>query len=242
MRHGCLGEGARLDMLRIIEVLIWIGAAATLMANAEPIVIAALSALYGAPQNAPPALLANLYLVSPIFPLILGVVAAVRLKLGGDRLRTLIGFQAATLPKDIALGLMVAAIGLAVTLASLKLLAPYLAVPPLQAMPIHAHLFFMTVGAVIPGFCEEFYYRGMLFNIAETPPSWLMVLLSAIGFALWHIGTPIYLAHTFVFGLMLGALTVTTRRLAPAIIAHTGANAGIGALLVLDLVDLSPWP
>jgi len=229
-------------MLRAIEVLFWIAAAATLMANAEPIVIAALSALYGAPQNAPPALLANLYLVSPIFPLILGLVAAARLKLGGAQLGTLIGLSAANLPRDIALGLTVAAIGLAVTVASLKLLAPYLDVPPLQAMPIHAHLFFMTVGAVIPGVCEELYYRGMLFNIAEATPPWLMVLLSAIGFALWHIGTPIYIPHTFVFGLMLGALTVATRRLAPAIIAHTGANAGMGALLVSDLVDLSRWP
>lgn len=229
-------------MLRTIEVLLWIAVGVALMANAEPIVIAALSAVYGAPQNAPPALLTNLYLVSPLFPLILGLIAAARLKLGGDRLRTLIGFQTATLSKDIALGLAVGAIGLAVALASLKLLAPYLDVPPLQAMPIHAHLFFMTVGAVVPGFCEELYYRGMLFNIAEAPPSWLIVVLSAAGFALWHIGTPIYLAHTFVFGLMLGALTVATRRLAPAIIAHTGANAGMGALLASDLVDLSPWP
>jgi len=229
-------------MLRVAEVLLWVAAAVALMANAEPIIIAALSALYGAPQNAPPALLANLYLVSPIFPLILGVVAAVRLKLGGDRLRTLIGFSIVDLPKDIALGLAGAAISLAVALTSLKLLAPYLDVPSLQAMPLHAHLYFMTIGAVIPGFCEELYYRGMLLNIAKEPPSWLMVLLSAIGFALWHIGTPIYLAHTFILGLMLGALTVATRRLAPAIIAHTGGNAGLGVLLIFDLVDLSPWP
>jgi membrane protease YdiL (CAAX protease family) len=230
-------------MLRAVEVLFWVALATALMANAEPIIIATLSALYGAPQNAPPVILANLYLVSPIFPLILGLVAAVRLKVGGADLRTAIGFSRATLGRDLAAGSVVAVIGLAVTIASLKLLAPYLSVPPLQAMPTHVHLFFMTIGAVIPGVCEELYYRGMLFKIAENAtPRWPMVLVSAIGFALWHIGTPIYLPHTFVLGLMLGALTVATRRLTPAMIAHTGANAGMGALLVSDLVDLSPWP
>jgi membrane protease YdiL (CAAX protease family) len=230
-------------MLRAIEVVIWIALAVGLMANAEPLVVAVLSALYGAPQNAPAAVLANLYLVSPIFPLILGCIAAVRLKLAGVHLSPLIGLSAANFAKDLPTGLVVAAIGVALTIASLKLFAPYLSVPPLQAMPVHAHLFFMTVGAVISGLCEELYYRGMLFKIAEdASPRWLMVLVSAIGFALWHIGTPIYLAHTFVFGLMLGALTMATGRLAPAIISHTAANAGMGALLVWGAVDLSPWP
>jgi membrane protease YdiL (CAAX protease family) len=121
----------------------------------------------------------------------------------------------------------------------MTLARPYFPPVPAADFPPHLHLYFMTVGAVIPGFCEELFFRGMLFRIGANTPGWLLVLLSAAGFALWHLNTPLYLVHTFVLGVMFGVLVLMTKRVAPAAIAHTVANAAFGALLLTGVISAS---
>ena len=222
-------------MRRLVEFLLFSAFALLLMLYSGPIIVASLSMLYGDMANVPPAVLGKLMLVSPIFPLLLGLVAVVRLKMAGIALRPLLGFSRRTIASDLLLGAAIGGLGLATAMVSLFLLAPYLPVPPFAQFPVSAHIFFATVGALVPGVCEELYFRGMLIRIGAPAPRWLLVGGSALAFALWHIATPIYLAHTFVLGLLLGAVVVKRQRLAPAIIAHTLANAGFGLWILAGL-------
>lgn len=222
-------------MPRLVECLFYCAFAVLLMLFNEPIIISGLDAIYGDLGNVPPAVLGNLVLVSPLFPLLLGIVAIVRLKVAGVDLVQLLGFSRSTVGSDLLLGSVAGAIGLAAALASLWLLSPFLAVPPFRQIPVHAHLYLATIGAIIPGICEELFFRGMLLKLAAPAPRWLLVMGSALAFALWHIASPIYLPHTFILGLILGALVVARGRLAPAIIGHTLANASFGVWIMSGL-------
>lgn len=222
-------------MRRLVECLLYCAFAVLLMLFNEPMIIGALNAFYGDLGNVPPAVLGNLVLVSPLFPLLLGIVAIVRLKVGGVDLVRLLGFSRSTAGSDLLLGIAVGAIGLATALVSLWLLSPFLAVPPFRQLPLHAHLYLATIGAVVPGVCEELFFRGMLMKVAAPAPRWLLVTGSALAFALWHIASPIYLPHTFILGLILGTVFVARGRLAPAIIGHTLANASFGVWIMSGL-------
>ena len=220
---------------RLLECLAFCLSAVLLMIFSGSVIIGVLSAIYGDVANAPPSVLANLILVSPAFPLVLGIVAVVRLKIAGTNLSRLIGFSPSTIGGDLLLGVAIGVAGLATALACLWLLAPVLPVPPFHLIPAPAHLYLATVGALVPGVCEELFFRGMLFRIASPAPRWLLVTGTAIAFALWHISTPIYLLHTFLLGLMLGAAFAVKGRLAPAIIGHTLANAAFGVWILAGL-------
>jgi membrane protease YdiL (CAAX protease family) len=136
------------------------------------------------------------------------------------------------LPGDLALGALVGAISLAVTVTSLRLMSSHVALPPIEQFPVAMHIFFATVGALVPGVFEELYFRGLLFRVGAGAPKTLLVFVSAAAFAVWHIGTPAYLPHTFLLGLLWGTLFAATGRLAPSIIAHIVANASFGVLLI----------
>jgi membrane protease YdiL (CAAX protease family) len=97
------------------------------------------------------------------------------------------------------------------------------------------HVYFMTIGALVPGVCEELFFRGMLMRVGSHLPKTVLIMLTAAAFSAWHIGTPAYLPHTFLLGLIFGVLATVTRRLAPSIIAHTIANAGMGLLFLLGI-------
>ena len=70
-------------MRRFIEFFIYCAGAVALMLFSGQLILGALDALYGDVSQAPPALLRNLIFISPAFPLLLGIVAWVRLKAGG---------------------------------------------------------------------------------------------------------------------------------------------------------------
>ena len=222
-------------MRRFIECLIYCAGAVALMLFSGQLILGALDAFYGDVSQAPPALLRNLIFISPAFPLLLGIVAILRLKAGGIAIGPLLGFSRRTIGADLLLGTLIGALGLAAALISLWLLSPVLPVPPFHLIPVPAHLYLATIGAVVPGVCEELYFRGMLFKIAAPAPRWLLVLGTALAFSLWHISNPIYLPHTFLLGLVLGAVVVARGRLAPAIIGHTLANASFGVWILAGL-------
>lgn len=222
-------------MLRIrdfTEVVAWSVLAYLLASNSTFFIMFALGATYGDPGAAPPSVVQSLIYVSPVFPLILGVLAVVRLKLGGDNVGARIGMSSKTLPGDALLGAVAGIISIGLAVLSLKVAAHFVDVPPIHLLPKPVHLYFMTVGALVPGICEELYFRGMLMRVGNRLPRWALIFLTAVAFSVWHVGTPAYLPHTFLLGLLLGTLTSVVGRLAPAIIAHTLANVGIGLLFL----------
>jgi membrane protease YdiL (CAAX protease family) len=222
-------------MRRIIEYLLFCAFAVALMYFSDTIIIAVLTALFGNMSRVPQTVLSNLLFISPLFPLLLGVVAILRLRLAGMDLGELLGFGRKTLAGDAAIGLGIGLAGLALALISLFLLSPFLALPPFAQLPPVAHLYFATAGAIVPGICEELYFRGLLFKLSERASALLMVIGSALAFSLWHVATPIYLVHTFFLGLLLALAVVKRRRLAPAIIGHTLANALFGAWILAGM-------
>jgi membrane protease YdiL (CAAX protease family) len=227
-----MGDSGMMKIRQLAELIAWAAAAYLLASYSSPMIVAALGLLYGSPADAPPSVLQNLVYISPVFPLLLGIAAVVRLKLAGDNVWARIGFSGKTLPKDSLTGLVagIASIGIAVV--CLRVASLYMNVPPMHLMPPQVHLFFITIGALVPGICEELYFRGMLMRVGDRLPKAALILLTSAAFSVWHIGAPAYLAHTFLLGLIFGTLASVTGRLAPSIIAHTIANAGMGLLLL----------
>jgi membrane protease YdiL (CAAX protease family) len=221
-----------MKIIGLAEVLFWSALAVVFALNASPVIVFVLGAVYGDPAAAPAYVLQNLIYVSPVFPLILGVLAVVRLKLGGDTVWARIGLSSATLVKDVLVGIAAGLVSIAVAVMSLQIAARYVEIPPMHLLPAPVHIYFMTIGALVPGICEELYFRGMMMRIGSRLPETAIIILSSIAFSAWHIGTPGYLPHTFVLGLILGTLVAVFGRLAPSMIAHTVANAGMGALLL----------
>ncbi len=211
-------------VLELTEVLAWSLAAFLLATNSEALIIFSLGAIFGDVSKAPPEVLQNLVYVSPAFPLILGLAAVVRLKIGGTDVIASTGLFAKTIGGDALLGVFagLACVGVAVT--SLQTAARYMDVPAMHMMPAQVHIYFSL--------CEELFFRGMLTRVGSRIPAAAMILISAAAFSLWHVGTPAYLPHTFLMGLILGVLVIGSGRLAPAIIAHTVANAGMGLLFL----------
>ncbi len=217
---------------QLAEVLVWSVVAYFLATKSEAIIVFGLATLYGSVAAAPPSVLQNLIYISPVFPLMLGALAVVRLKLAGENVWASTGLSANTLPGDALLGAFAGIACIGVAIVSLQTASRYMDVPAMHMMPPEVHLYFMTIGAVVPGVCEELYFRGMMTRIANHLPAAVTIALTAAAFAIWHVGTPAYLPHTFLVGLILGILTVASGRLAPAIVAHTIANAGMGLLFL----------
>jgi membrane protease YdiL (CAAX protease family) len=77
-----------------------------------------------------------------------------------------------------------------------------------------------TCIAIIPGVCEEFFFRGYLMqNIQIKNGKKKAVLYSAIIFTIIHLN-PISFLHIFIMGIFLGYLLYYSGSLIPAIIFH----------------------
>lgn len=85
--------------------------------------------------------------------------------------------------------------------------------------------------SVAPGLCEELLFRGAVLGLLRKRlPTWAAVLGQAAGFALLH-GLAVRVPHTFALGVALGALTVRTGSIWPAIAIHTAHNYVAATLL-----------
>lgn len=103
-----------------------------------------------------------------------------------------------------------------------------------------AILYAAVIGAPIT---EELFFRGLTLRAIEKRlgSTWAVVL-SAVLFTLPHFtspdlrGTAVLFSSIFVVGLVLGAVTVKTDRLGPAIVAHVVFNS-VGAAAALGWFD-----
>jgi sodium transport system permease protein len=95
--------------------------------------------------------------------------------------------------------------------------------------------------AVMPAVCEELLFRGwMLAGFAGPAPSrrraWAAIAAQAAAFAGFHL-LPERMPQTFVLGLVTGWMTLATRSLLPAIVAHAVHNATPVVLIALASAD-----
>ncbi len=86
------------------------------------------------------------------------------------------------------------------------------------------------VFAVIPGVCEELFFRGFLLSgLAAEVRRGLSIVAAAAVFAVFHVLISRF-AVTFVLGLMLGLLCWQSRSVLPGLLAHVLYNASVLAI------------
>jgi sodium transport system permease protein len=95
--------------------------------------------------------------------------------------------------------------------------------------------------AVMPAVCEELLFRGwMLAGFAGPDPSrrrgLTAVVVQAAAFAAFHL-LPERMPQTFALGLLAGWMTLATRSLLPAVVAHAVHNATPVVLVALASAD-----
>jgi len=83
--------------------------------------------------------------------------------------------------------------------------------------------------AVMPAVCEELFFRGWVLSACAGPRpaprrAALAIVAQAAAFAAFHL-LPERMPQTFALGLVLSWLTLTTRSILPAIVAHAAHNA-----------------
>jgi len=99
--------------------------------------------------------------------------------------------------------------------------------------PLLAVAFVLFIG-LVPGFCEELFYRGCLqrrFQQRWSP--WTSILVCSTLFAIAHV-TPNAIALAFPLGIWLGVLTWRTGSIWPSVVCHAAINSGWNALQILS--------
>jgi sodium transport system permease protein len=150
----------------------------------------------------------------PLLPLAGALLCVPALVFG---MRTLLEWQAAVLPLPEALARDTTLAGVLADASSWKL----------------AILF-----ALSPAVCEELFFRGaVLSGLRRDLGPWRAVLWQAVFFAAAHASVH-RLLPTGLIGVLLGALTLRTRSLWPAMLVHLAYNG----IVVLDGAERIHWP
>lgn len=97
--------------------------------------------------------------------------------------------------------------------------------------PFWAIIWWMSIGSIAAGIGEEAYFRGLLMERLGRLKPMPLLLLTSLSFSLWHLYPPMLL-HTFLIGILFGAVYLRTRRLFPVMLAHMLTNA-IGGIWML---------
>lgn len=92
----------------------------------------------------------------------------------------------------------------------------------------------LVVLAVVPAFCEELIYRGIIFNGFRKFGSVTAVLLSALMFALAH-GSAMQFFYQFILGVVLALLVLRTGSIVVSMVAHFVNNATV---IVVNYISL----
>jgi sodium transport system permease protein len=88
-----------------------------------------------------------------------------------------------------------------------------------------------------PALCEELWFRGMWLSqtVQHTRP-WLAVSITSVGFALFHLSWA-QAPSTFVLALVLGAMTLRSQSVLPAMLCHALNNV----IVILLSRHQLPW-
>ncbi len=85
------------------------------------------------------------------------------------------------------------------------------------------HLEIILSLIIIPAVCEEFFFRGIIFNEYRKYGTANAVIVSAICFAMLHFSFENMLVYLFT-GLLLGFVTAMTKSIIPSILLHLLSN------------------
>ena len=165
-----------------------------------------------------------------VLQLVLLWIAWRRLRAARVSVWGLIGFERARLFRDLGLGVVIAGVASIVILLSLRAVEPIFGMDSVP-FPFWGILWWTTVGAVTAGIGEEIYFRGFLFERLRRFSVPVLLIVTSLAFAVWHIA-PFMLLHTFLGGLWLGWVYLRVKRLFPVILGHTFTNV-IGGLTFL---------
>ena len=95
------------------------------------------------------------------------------------------------------------------------------------------------IGVVIaPALAEEILFRGVILGrLKKVMPVWSAVIVSSLAFALVH-GNPLWIAYTFVMGLLVAMIDVKYDSIVPGMIMHFMFNlyGCLAATLMLPLI------
>ncbi len=95
------------------------------------------------------------------------------------------------------------------------------------------------IGVVIaPALAEEILFRGVILGrLKKVMPVWSAVIVSSLAFALVH-GNPLWIAYTFVMGLLVAMIDVKYDSIVPGMIMHFMFNlyGCFAATLMLPLI------
>lgn len=214
-----------------------------------------LLALAGKPVAFPPAPdLASLYfiIVNAVYLALLRAIV----RREGRRLRDLLGFDPARLPRDVAWGLLWVAVlylpFVAAVIGTMALLyggdlctsfervfapAPESAVAFPRGVTLALALAIAILFPLLNAPTEELYYRGYAQPAltAATGKRWLGILVPTLGFSLQHLllaptvpGMVVYAVAFFVWGLGAALIYARQRRLLPLVVAHFCTNFFFG--------------
>ena len=166
-----------------------------------------------------------------VLHLVLVWVAVRRLRVSGIAVRDLIGFNRQRLFLDLGLGVVIAGIGTAIILLSLRAIEPIFGAGAMP-FPTWAVIWWTLVTSVTAGVGEEIYFRGFLFRRFERLSTPVLLLATSFAFAVWHL-SPLMLLHTFVMGVVFGWIYLRTKRLFPVILGHTFTDVVGGIWMLL---------
>lgn len=216
---------------------VWVIIPVAIMLLFQSMLPIVLQSIYGSLNNVNPEVFFYLPFISPVFPLVLFLIAYPQLKNPVSIESNVVVTRRDKLATDIYMGVGVGLVCLLVFVSAVAVLRSLsYSVPDFSSMRVVHHLFFSTVGAIVPGIGEEVYFRGLLMRkFGDFNPA-LLILITSLSFASWHILTPTYLPHTFVIGTILGITYYRTRRLLPVMVAHTVANMSAGVLMLEGLI------
>lgn len=214
---------------------IWVVIPVCIMLLFEKMIFAALQIIYGNLSNINPEIFFYLPFLSLLPPSVLFLLWYWQ-KNKHPEYRLSIIVKKKYLP-DIYIGVGVAIVNLIVFISSFAVLRYFsVTLPDFSSLSLTHHIFFSTLGAIVPGIAEEIYFRGFLSKkLSNLKPS-LIILITALSFAFWHIMSPPYLLHTFLIGVILGVTFYFTKRMLPVIIGHSLANMTAGVLILNGFV------
>lgn len=153
-----------------------------------------------------------------VLQLVLLWIAVRQLRRSGTSVSGLIGFDPERLSRDLGLGVVIAVVASGVVLLSLRAVEPIFGAGEIP-FPRWAILWWTLVTSITAGVGEELYFRGFLFERLGRLSAPVLLSVTSLAFAVWHIA-PNMLLHTFLLGLGFGWIYLRMGRLFPVVLGH----------------------
>lgn len=90
---------------------------------------------------------------------------------------------------------------------------------PYQVNNIKSYFISIITFCIIPAFCEEFLFRGIIFNGLKEKGTYFAIFVSSIMFAIFHFSTS-QLIYPLLFGILLSFIVYSTGNIFCSIIVH----------------------